>query len=476
MNNWIARIFVLGILASSVSLYSQNVAINNNGAAPNTNAILDVDVTTNNKGILIPRLSTAQRTGIGGLGAGDEGLTVYDETTNSYWLWDGTQWVEFSMTGDAWQLTGNAGTVAGTNFLGTTDGVDFSIRRNNVEKVRVLNTTTSFMDEIQTRDGGANSGDVLVRIYDSGDDGRVDIYENNAYNIRLNGNGTSIFNEQGIASNDFRIESDAQANQFFVDAGNDRIGIRTGTPAYMFEMSNGGVNVGAAPMASYTNAGTDGVALSAYNSSTANVYNGFEGITAGTYTGVFGLGITTGAGGDGVFGQSNDWQSIGVVGSRFNSGGADLGYGGLFYNDLGYTGGLWNVSDRRLKKDIKPMKGALSLISQLSPVTYNYDIEKYPEMGLNERNEFGFIAQELKAIIPEIVKEKTLSTNGAAKIEPSKGKVEKDENFLTVDYTRLIPLAIKGIQEQQAIIEAQNSKIEQLEKLVKELQQSIDNK
>ena len=31
------------------------VAINNNGAVPNANAILDVDVSTNDKGILIPR-------------------------------------------------------------------------------------------------------------------------------------------------------------------------------------------------------------------------------------------------------------------------------------------------------------------------------------------------------------------------------------------------------------------------------------
>jgi hypothetical protein len=45
-----------------------------------------------------------------------------------------------------------------------------------------------------------------------------------------------------------------------------------------------------------------------------------------------------------------------------------------------------------------------------------------------------------------------------------------------MDYTRLIPLAIQGIKEQQTIIEAQNAKIEALEKMILELQKAIENK
>ncbi|RMG76007.1 MAG: hypothetical protein D6707_12765, partial [Bacteroidetes bacterium] len=71
-------------------VFAQSVAINATGAAPNANSMLDVSSTT--KGMLIPRMSTAQRTAMT-LGAGDEGMTVYDTSTNSYWLWDGTQWV-----------------------------------------------------------------------------------------------------------------------------------------------------------------------------------------------------------------------------------------------------------------------------------------------------------------------------------------------------------------------------------------------
>jgi hypothetical protein len=39
--------------------------------------------------------------------------------------------------GTAWSLSGNGGTTAGTNFIGTTDGVDFVTMTNNTERMRV---------------------------------------------------------------------------------------------------------------------------------------------------------------------------------------------------------------------------------------------------------------------------------------------------------------------------------------------------
>lgn len=39
-----------------------------------------------------------------------------------------------------WSLTGNAGTTAGTNFIGTTDDEDFVVKTNNVEHLRFIST------------------------------------------------------------------------------------------------------------------------------------------------------------------------------------------------------------------------------------------------------------------------------------------------------------------------------------------------
>lgn len=97
--------------------------------------MLDVDVSTNNKGIMVPRLSTAQRTSIAGLSLPEEGLMVYDTTTDTFWYWDGVQWVEVQSK-RAWQLQGNTNTNPGPDFLGTTDTKDLVVKTNNTEAVR----------------------------------------------------------------------------------------------------------------------------------------------------------------------------------------------------------------------------------------------------------------------------------------------------------------------------------------------------
>lgn len=48
-----------------------------------------------------------------------------------------TAWSEVSSSSTGWSLTGNAGTVAGTNFLGTTDAVDLVFKTNNTEYLRI---------------------------------------------------------------------------------------------------------------------------------------------------------------------------------------------------------------------------------------------------------------------------------------------------------------------------------------------------
>lgn len=67
--------------------FSQGVAINENQADPHASAILDVSST--DKGILVPRMSTAQRTAIG---SPAKGLMVFDNDLNQFWFYNGTGW------------------------------------------------------------------------------------------------------------------------------------------------------------------------------------------------------------------------------------------------------------------------------------------------------------------------------------------------------------------------------------------------
>ena len=67
----------------SIQLFAQSVAINTDGAAANTSAILDIKSTA--KGLLIPRMTTAQRNAIA---TPAKGLIVFDISTNSFWFHD----------------------------------------------------------------------------------------------------------------------------------------------------------------------------------------------------------------------------------------------------------------------------------------------------------------------------------------------------------------------------------------------------
>ena len=53
-----------------------------------------VDIQSTNKGLLLPRMTTAQRTAIASPAAG---LLVYDTSLNSMFMYDGIQWQTFAM-------------------------------------------------------------------------------------------------------------------------------------------------------------------------------------------------------------------------------------------------------------------------------------------------------------------------------------------------------------------------------------------
>jgi hypothetical protein len=124
---------------------AQNVAINSTGALPVTSAALDIDMA--NKGLLIPRVALAvSNTFAPVTGVATVSLLIYNtatagvspnNVTPGYYYWNGTSWVRILNGNDSWKNDGNIGTSAATNFIGTTDAVDFVMRTNNTEKMRV---------------------------------------------------------------------------------------------------------------------------------------------------------------------------------------------------------------------------------------------------------------------------------------------------------------------------------------------------
>ena len=95
------------------------------------------------------------------------------------------------------------------------------------------------------------------------------------------------------------------------------------------------------------------------------------------------------------------------------------------------------ISDYRMKSNIRPIEG-LSIIMNTKPYKfeYNYDCS----------TSFGMIAHELQDTLPEAV------------FGHKDGEVMQG-----VDYMKLLPIAIKAIQEQQCTICTQASRITLLE-------------
>lgn len=66
-----------------------------------------------------------------------------------------------------------------------------------------------------------------------------------------------VINEDGSASNT-RIESDTQTNMFFVDAVNNRIGVKTGAPTTAFDVNDSRIRIRGISSVSSNNAATEG--------------------------------------------------------------------------------------------------------------------------------------------------------------------------------------------------------------------------
>ena len=113
------------------------------------------------------------------------------------------------------------------------------------------------------------------------------------------------------------------------------------------------------------------------------------------------------------------------------------------------SGELTAASDKRLKKNINDINGALAVINELAPKTYNFRVDEYPDMDLADGDKMGFIAQEIEKVLPELVRT-------GRNVESIDGE---SFNSKSVNYVELIPLLTKAIQEQQDIIDSQNDQL-----------------
>ncbi|WP_370086508.1 tail fiber domain-containing protein [Ekhidna sp.] len=100
------------------------------------------------------------------------------------------------------------------------------------------------------------------------------------------------------------------------------------------------------------------------------------------------------------------------------------------------------TSDRRLKEDITDLKDVLQTLTKLEGYKYKFNEIKSKD---NETEHFGVIAQELREIYPNLVK-------------------EGEDGYLSVNYTGLIPLLLEAVKELNAQNQSLMAENDQLER------------
>ncbi len=119
-----------------------------------------------------------------------------------------------------------------------------------------------------------------------------------------------------------------------------------------------------------------------------------------------------------------------------------------------YAQDFYTYSDKRYKKEIEPIKTALSNVIKLQPVMYYWRKDEFPDKKFDSKKHIGLIAQELETVFPEVV-----STD--------------DKGYKSVDYPALVPVLIRAVQELNERVDALEKQNKELEKINLELKNQV---
>ena len=192
--------------------------------------------------------------------------------------------------------------------------------------------------------------------------------------------------------------------------------------------------------------GVKGEATSLGTSSTSatfGVYGLADGANSGRNYGVYGLLKAGTFNGTGIYGTNS--TTVPTISARY----AGYFYGNTYVNGTLYSTSGFQSSDARLKTNITDIKSdALIKIKELHPVQFQWQqvedisiedskIIKTPhfseDVDFNQKH-YGFIAQDVQKLFPDLVK-------------------EDGSGYLSVNYVELIPLLVNAIQELSAEVE-----------------------
>jgi hypothetical protein len=333
---------------------------------------------------------------------------------------------------NAWGLTGNAGTA--TTKLGTTNNFSLPLITNNTTKMTIsadgnIGIGSTNFDGAQPEkllvDAGTTATNNLIGAYgDLNGYVQIGVQNRNSGNSASsdivatadNGTNTTNYIDMGINSSSY-----ANNNSNLLNRPN--IGYLYSNATADFFIGNGATNQ---DMVFFTNSGSAGTVTANGNEAMRIDASGNVGI-GGTFRNVSGTATT-------------NPEKLVVQGNVVprTSGSGTLGTSTYKWNAVYATNGTIQTSDKRMKTNITDLNYGLKEILAMRPVSFNW--KTTPDTN----KKVGLIAQEIKAIVPEVV------TGDEAK------------ESLGLNYAELVPVLINAVKEQQ-------KEITELRKMVEEL-------
>lgn len=148
-----------------------------------------------------------------------------------------------------------------------------------------------------------------------------------------------------------------------------------------------------------------------------------------------------------------------LAGDKLTIQGGNLRVGGsiMALGNICAFGTIGACSDIRYKKNFSDIKNPLQKIQQLHAVYYDWKQDEFPSMHFSDQRQLGLSAQEVEKLFPEIV------------------QVNAD-GYKAVDYSRLTPVLIEGMKEQQQQIETLQKENTDLKARLERLEKIIFNK
>jgi trimeric autotransporter adhesin len=448
------------------------------------NASSQLDVSSDKRGILIPRMITS---GVAAIANPAKGLMVYDSIRNQLMVNMGTpakpNWQNI-VAGSGWSLTGNSGTNPAGQFIGTTDGADL--------RFRVRGQSSGEIDSSQENAFfGYQSGMLLSGVFNSG-------FGHFSLRANTTGNANTAIGDNTLSGNITGSENVAVGADALVTgtSGFDNIAVGGAAMETMNGMSN--IAVGGNTMFASTG-GTGNIAIGrdALFSTTNSSFNtivGYNSMTArnmGFNNTVIGANINRGVIDDGLFNIVAVGQDVPISGSNIAR------FGNLATRSIGGFADWTNFSDGRYKKDLKEDVAGIDFIMRLRPVTYRLDIaaiqnklsEGSRQAAAKTASDRGHganaeqlskIPDAMNAAMQQAISEKQntvfsgfaaqeveKAANDAGYIFSGVDKPDNENGFYGLRYADFVVPLVKAVQEQQQHIAKLEKEIAELKKTIR---------